>query len=202
MSNYDIQLRHAAAAFTAYDTGALAQTFGLSYDENFLYLNFLSQPQCVCRKTGAVFRKSDGADAGFHVAMTVYDMLTNPHGLPILSGRWCAHKHFNAVRGGTLQGTLELSNEHRALEGKCDALRTACRALGGKETTGGDFSAILPLFDFFPVFLRFYDADEEFAPQLQLLWDAETTKYLRFETTFYTCGAIISALYHKLGISV
>ena len=49
--------------------------------------------------------------AGFHAGMTIFDMLTNPDGLPVLSGQWCAHASLNAVQGGTLKGELGLSPE-------------------------------------------------------------------------------------------
>ena len=189
MNNYDIQLRNAAQAFCAYDTAKLAKKFGLPFDENDIKLNLLGESCQLCRKSGKLFR--DGLDLGFELSMTVYDMLTNPYGKPVLSGQWCAHTHFNAVRGGTLSGKLEVSSQMDFLSGKMDALREVCDKLGAREVHGGDFSAEFPLFDFFPVLLRFYDADEEFAPQLQLLWDANTTRYLRYETTFYAAGAIL-----------
>ena len=194
MNNYETQLHNAASAFCAYDTAKLAQDFGLQFDEEAIYLNVLGKPCRICRKSGSVKRISDDMDVGFNLSMTVYDMLTNPNGKPILSGQWCAHTHFNAVRGGTVSGKLEVATEMPHLCGKIEALRQACFDLGGVQTDSGDFAAILPLFDFFPVLLRFYDADEEFAPQLQLLWDAKTTSYLRYETTFYAAGAVLERI--------
>lgn len=198
MSNYDIQMQNAAAAFAGYDTSALAEQFGLEADENFLYLRFLTRPMRICRKTGQVIDLLSKAAAGFHCSMTVYDMLTNHYGKPILSGQWCSHKSFDAVRGGTLQTRLEIETNFPQLAGKKEVLLAASCKLGGKQIPSGDFAAELPLFDFFPVLVRYYDADEEFLPQLQLLWDANTTRYLRYETTYYASAAIISALLQDL----
>ena len=38
----------------------------------------------------------------------------------------------------------------------------------------GDVSYTIPLFDFFPVMLQFWDGDEEFDPVLKLMWDRRT----------------------------
>ena len=191
MNNYEIQRRTAAKAFAAFDTAALARRFDLKHDDNYIYLNFLATPYCICRKTGLVTEQRTGLDAGFDISMTIYDMLTNPNGMPCLSGQWCSHEHFNAVRGGTLQGKLELHTDMSYLVGRVPLLRKACHELGGVDFPSGDYAAVLPLFDFFPVLLRYYDADEEFPAQLQILWDANTTRYLRYETTFFAAGAIL-----------
>ena len=79
--------------------------------------------------------------------------------------------------------------------GRIDRLRQAVARLGGTPTDGpGDFSAVLPVLPFFPVLLRFWEADEEFPAQLQLLWDRNTCRYLRYETTFYLSGEILRRL--------
>lgn len=135
--------------------------------------------------------------------MTIYDYLTNPMGRPVLSGQWCSHRSFNQVRGGTLQGELGARPDNPAapFSGRLPLLRQACQALGGTPAEGGDFSCILPVLEGFPILLRFWDADEEFAAQLQLMWDRYTTRYLRYETTFYTAGAVYDRLHRLAGLS-
>lgn len=200
MSNYDLQLLSAQRAFLHYDTAQIAQTFALEQDSAFLYVPFLAQRHRIDRKTALVEREEHGIwePAGFHTGMTLFDMLTNADGRPVLSGIWCAHGTLNAVQAGTLRRNLSVDAEAAALAapfaGRLPLLREVCAVLGGKPLPGGDFSCLLPLFPWFPVLLRFYDADEEFPAQLQLLWDRRTTRYLRYETTFFTSQAIIDRL--------
>ena len=52
----------------------------------------------------------------------------------------------------------------------------------------------LPVLPFFPVLLRFWEADDEFSAQLQFLWDRNSMRYLTYETSFYTHGAILDRL--------
>ena len=42
--------------------------------------------------------------------------------------------------------------------------------------------------------LRFWEADDEFPAQLQFLWDRNSMRYLTYETSFYTHGAILDRL--------
>ena len=44
------------------------------------------------------------------------------------------------------------------------------------------------------VLLRFWEADDEFPAQLQFLWDRNSMRYLTYETSFYTHGAILDRL--------
>ena len=197
-NNYELQMQAAARAFLGYDPAELARRFSLRLDEKALDLTVLAAPHRVRLDNGAVERLEAGRwkPAGFQISMTVYDLLTNPNGRPVLAHAWCAHTSFHAVQGGTLSGSLMISPEEsaRPFAGKLPALRHACALLGGTETAGSDFSAVLPAFDCLPVLLRWWEADEEFPAQLQLLWDRNTCLFLRYETTFYLSGAILRRL--------
>ena len=50
----------------------------------------------------------------------------------------------------------------------------------------------------FPVLLQFWEADDEFAPQIRILWDDQTMRYLNFETTYYLQGDLLARLLEKV----
>lgn len=201
--NYAIQLAGAERGFLRYNTEEIADRFSLRRDASAIYVTFLAQELRIDRETARITHVSDGSPAGFNAGMTVFDILTNPNGLPALTGRWCAHGHFNAVQSGTLSGRLGVSDSLAApFAGKRDLLRAACKALGAQPEESGDYACVLPLFPFFPVLLRFWEADEEFPAKLDLLWDERTTRYLRYETTFYTTAAVFDRLYALAGLPV
>ncbi len=197
MGNYDLQLLSAQRGFLRYDMDEIAARFQLNNDASYLYLPFLGRLHRIDRKTALVEVQEAGAwlPAGFNTGMTMFDMLTNPDGIPVLSGQWCAHASLSTVRGGTLQGELALSPELAApFAGKCDQLRRVCESLGATPAEKGDYACVLPLFPWFSVLLRFYEADEDFPAQIMLLWDKYTTRCLRFETTFFTSNEVFSRL--------
>lgn len=200
LTNYDRQLLAAQQGFLTYDMEKIAREFGLACDERYLYVPFLGQMHRIDRETalpqcdvGGCWRAS-----GFHAGMTLFDILTNPYGKPVPSGQWCAHSALNAVRGGTMKNELTLdslpSESAKRFSGNIGRLRQICERLGAIPADKGDYACILPLFPWFSVLLRFWEADEEFPAQLQILWDIRTTRYLRYETTFYTCRAILDRI--------
>ena len=78
--------------------------------------------------------------------------------------------------------------------GRPGALRRACEALGGVPQRVGDVSSLIPLFDFMPVMVQFWDADEEFDAVLKIMWDRNTLDFMHFETTFYAAGHLLRRL--------
>ena len=60
--------------------------------------------------------------------------------------------------------------------------------------TVGDVSSILPVFDFLPVMLQFWDADEEFDAVLKFMWDYNTMDFMHFETIAFATMHLIERL--------
>ena len=61
-------------------------------------------------------------------------------------------------------------------------------------SAAGDVSSLIPLFDFMPVMVQFWDADEEFDAVLKIMWDRNTLDFMHFETTFYAAGHLLRRL--------
>ena len=78
----------------------------------------------------------------------------------------------------------------KAIDADPAAFRRACLSLGGSEVTGGDLCFELKIFPDLPLRLRFWHADEEFPPALDLLWDKNALDFLRYETTWYAAGVL------------
>ena len=134
----------------------------------------------------------------YTVVMTIYDMLC--HGdsptLPPLSGKWTLVGNF-AAAGSSPDANLFAQKYADAFSGKTDALKDACTAIGGEildSIAGADVTARIPAFSFFPVLLQYWEKDEEFPPQVRLLWDDQSMKYLNFETTYYLQGDLLEHL--------
>ena len=75
-----------------------------------------------------------------------------------------------------------------------DAFSAACRELGGIPTAGADIAFLMKVFDFLPLQIRLWRADEEFPASLQLLWDENTLQFVHFETTYYMAAHLLEQL--------
>ena len=59
---------------------------------------------------------------------------------------------------------------------------------------GADLAFSLPFFEDLRIALQFWHGDEEFAPRLRILWDANADQYLKYETMYYAAAVIKSRL--------
>ena len=194
--NYAIQAEEARLRFLTYDQSAML----VPMDDDFLHLRFCGADYRVCRLSGHLFRRvgEDWLPADSHgEVLTVYDYLCDakPGRVPAREAVSMAflggHVHANLA---SAPGSLEL-----AIDRAPDAFRRACEALGGTASPGGDICYDLDLFPDLPVQLRFWHADEDFPPSLDLLWDRNTLQFLRYETTWFAAGVLRGRLREEMG---
>ena len=200
-SNYEKQVDIGRQYFLKYDPEKLAAKFHLSIDESYLYIRYLDMDYRIDRKTAAVEGKVENGYVEcreYTIVMTIYDMLC--HGteqeIPALTGDWKLIGNF-AAAGSSPDANLFAQKYADAFSGKTDALKDACKAIGGEildSIAGADVTARIPAFSFFPVLLQYWEKDEEFPPQVRLLWDDQSMKYLNFETTYYLQGDLLEHL--------
>ena len=192
--NYDITQIRAEEAFLRYDQETMIEKFGLDHDRAYLYIRFLSCTYRVSRTTGCVERLPEQVRAGFNEAMTIFDVLCESKPDCRLSGEFVRVNDLDGVPKTTYLGSSLFDGSAKVFTHRTSALRAACERLGGTPGTVGDVSCQLPMFDFLPVTLQFWDADDEFDPVLKIMWDRRTLDFMRYETTWYAAGHLISRL--------
>ncbi|MDE7245935.1 MAG: DUF3786 domain-containing protein [Oscillospiraceae bacterium] len=200
MSNYEITKRQMARAFAQYDQEKMAQKFHLDGDKDYLYIRCLNRTYQIRRTDGTVTWEENGIvrEAGFNETMTFYDLLCNAKDGCSLSGEFTAIGNLvnaanNPGSGGSLTARQTRLFDHRETE-----LSRACEQLGGVPCGKGDVAYRLPLFDFMPVILQFWNSDDEFPASLQVLWDKNTTDFMHFETVWYALGHLLDRLQELL----
>jgi len=206
VSNYDLQVDIGRRIFLQYDQALLIRKYSLQADARWIYLTYLNTPCRISRTDGQIDELHDGGWAecrNFGTVMTVYDLLCHHEGecAPVLSGQWCAVGNF-VVTGVTDTGTFT-KKMAALLDGHTEELKAACEKLGGtfeKRMAGADITCRIPVTDFFPVLLQFWEGDEEFPPKLMLLWDKNAMQFLHFETTFYLQGDLLERLRREVDI--
>lgn len=198
--NYRIQVEKAQAYFLRYDQNVLIEKFCLEHDEDYFYMTMLAAPYRLNRKTGDLSRRVGEAwqDANSHSeVMTLLDLLCDSRPDRGLSHRWKNMQDFGLMFHQNL--LEEKDSQAQFFQDHAEAFRSACIALGGKPLPHGDISYAIPLFDGLPMALQLWLGDEEFAPRLRMLWDANATQYLKYETMYFARGLLFARLREEMG---
>ena len=193
-SNYDLTRDRVEHEFLKYDQDTMIKKFRLGHDAAFLYLCFLACDYRIDRKTGRIERLPEGVHAGFNETMTIFDVLCGSKPDCRLCGEFVRVNDLDGVTRTAYLGGSLFDGSAKAFTHRTEALKAACERLGGTAGTVGDVSYQIPLFDFFPVMLQFWDADEEFDAVLKIMWDRKTLDFMRYETTWYAAGHLLERL--------
>ena len=193
MTNYDRMQEDARRLFLTLDFDAGCRRVGLTPTADGVRLRAFGETCFVRREDGTVLDGS-GKKAPFGYAMSVYDVLGRTGETPRLSGRFVPTSALHGIMGSNSVHEDLGKNSGVFFDGKSGALREACIRRGGTPGTKGDVSFVLPVFDFFPVELRFWEADDEFPAMLQWFWDANALRFAHYETLWYMSGQLLERL--------
>ena len=191
--NYKIQMEQAKKLFLTYDQQELINRCCLTYDADFFYFRFLASDYRLHRHTGDLQRLCDGqwTDGNtFGEVMTVLDWLCDSRADRYITGRWV--NIVNVGHSFHTQLQEEKDDPYAAyFDRDPKGFAAACEALDGIPGPGGDVSYAIELVDGLRILVQLWHGDEEFAPRLRLLWDENTTLYIRYETTWYAVPLLL-----------
>jgi len=193
--NYQIQLQQAKRHFLSYDQQELIRRCGLRHDEKYLYTKLLSQEYRICCANGDMERLCNGTwvDANtFHEVMTILDWLCDSREDRYITGRWINLVNHNHYFHRDLQEKPDPDAEE--FSKRPASFAAACEALQGRKMPGGDISYAIELLDGLQILVQLWHGDDEFPSRLCFLWDENTERYLRYETTWYALGLLVKRL--------
>ena len=194
-SNYDQVIENWRLKFLEMDQEELIRKFQLEADEEFLYIIYCSKRFRIDRKNG--FITEDGKSPGFDTVMNIYNTFYYSAAHPVASGNLVAFRQvkrvypFEAAYRRTIIFRLQ-----ELFAGKTEELRKACEALGGTLLPQGDVGYVLPVFPFLNIAVLFWDKDEEFEAQANMLFDSEITEFMHEENV--VCVAADAVYYLTL----
>ena len=187
--NYALQAESARIRFLTYDQCAMP----VEKDADFLHLPFCGVPYRISRADGHIFRFENSrwvpADSHGEV-LTIFDYLCDAKPHHRAAGEFVSL----ASLGNHVHTSLNIHSGdlEKAIDAAPATFCRSCEILGGIPAEGGDLCFDLKLFPDLPVRLRFWHADDEFPPVLDLLWDRSATDFLRYETLWYAAGVLRS----------
>ena len=152
-------------------------------------------------RTGAV-EAADGGDVRRNAALNVYTLLNYCRDDAANTGRWVPFRDVPgagpfapAFQKGVLQPFAA------TFAGKADALRRAAAALGGTPLPGSDAGFTLRAFDCIPMQFLFWDCDDEFPAQGNILFDYGVTGFIHVESTVTLASEGLARLAEAAGLA-
>lgn len=198
--NYAETKNRMRSQFLDYGQGDMIRKFSLAATEKHIFITFIGRDYRVSRTTGDVEWSEDGFltshDAGFNEAMTIYDVLCCSKPDCRLSGDYASSVNLPGTgHTGWKTGSGLVCNRYSdAFNSAPEALARACRQLGGVPEGRGDVAFRIPIFPFLPVRFSFWLRDEDFPPEIKVLWDTGALSFLHFETLWYAEGHLMTRL--------
>lgn len=185
-SNYEIMKNQMSVEFLKYDQDKMIRKFSLPYDEKYIYIRFVERDYRINRLTGTVTWTEDNfsteTEADYNEAMTIYDVLCYSKENCTLSGSFCPTNMLEGVVHNMGGSSSFFQQDADALSGKTELLARALEKLGRKVDLKGDVAAIINVFDFLPVVVQYWDADEDFSAVLKFMVDENIQDFMHFET--------------------
>jgi len=198
--NYARQAEQARVRFLTYDQQALIDKLGLKSDNQFLYVHLLSLPYRISRSTGCMesFRDGSWRDSNsYEEVMTLLDLVCDSREDRWLSCRWKNMRDFGLMFH---QNLLENARDPWAQRFQKDpeGFRRACLSLGGRPLPNGDIAYAMELFDGLCIAVQLWFGDEEFPPNLRILWDENALMYLKYETMYFAKGLLFQRIREEM----
>ena len=198
-SNYEQVIENWRRKFLEMDQVALIRKFDLEADDEALYITYFSRKLRIDRKNGVI--TDQGVRPGFDTVMNIYNTFYYAAEHPVASGNLVAFRQvkrvypFEAAYRRTIIFRLQ-----KTFSGKTAELKKACEILGGTPLPQGDVGYVLPVFPFLNIAVLFWDKDEEFDAQANMLFNSEITEFMHEENVVCVAADAVYYLTRAAGL--
>lgn len=202
MDNYKAVRENWQRIFARMDHAELKKRFGLREDENCLYISYFQEEYGLDKRTGEmIFLPDREQEISFNTAMVIYNLFYYSRPGASVQGTFVPFRQVKraAPFEAAYQRTI-LEPLARTLDGHGEELRQACEALKGQPIPQGDVGYVIHAFPWMPLTIVFWDGDEEFPAQANILFDADITEFLHEETVVCVASDFARQLAQKAGL--
>ena len=114
------------------------------------------------------------------------------------SGTFCQTNMLrNTVQSANLGGNFFQKTADQ-LAGNVQKLEKALYKIGRKADMKGDVAAYVNAFDFLPMVVQFWDADEEFPALIKFMVDENIQDFMHFETVMFMLGHVAGRILEEM----
>lgn len=202
LSNYDKVIETWRKKFLEMDHEALIRKFHLEADEEALYITYFSHKMRIDRKSGKItLCEQPDKELTFNTVITIYNLFHYAIENPVASGKLVPFREVKRVYPfeAAYKKTI-LSEFQNTFSGHVEELISACEKLNGEKMKQGDAGYILPVFPFFNIAVLFWDGDEEFDAQANMLFDSNITDFLHEENVVSVAADAVYYLTEAAGL--
>lgn len=201
-SNYDKVIEEWRLRFLKMDQEALIEKFQLESDEMAVYLTYFNHKMRIDRFTGVItYLEEPQKIAGFNTCMDIYNLFHYSIDIPVASGILVPFRQvkrvypFEEAYKRTVLKTLQ-----ETFSGHVEELKKACEKLGGKPLPQGDAGYQLSVYPFLDIAVYFWDGDDEFEAQANMLFDSNITDFLHEENVVCVAADAVYYLTEAAGL--
>lgn len=200
MSNYERQCEQWRLAFLSMDQDALLRKLPeLEAGGDQLRLWHFGRRFAVDRESGVIRCLSDDRPVSYGVQMNIYTLFHYCTPGARLTGEWVPFRdlrHASPFAPAFQRGTVDALAA--AFSGHGELLPAAAERLRGVRLTANSFQ--LPAFACIPMRLSFWDGDDEFPAQANLLFDRSAPDFIHVESVVTIASEGIRQLTEAAGL--
>lgn len=109
-------------------------------------------------------------------------------------------KSLSSIQGGSMSvGSGLFQDTEKLFDHRERELAAACEKLNGTKWGKGDVAYQLPMFDFMPIGIQFWNSDEDFPASLQWFVDKNMVDYMHFETVWFALSHLLRRIKEEMG---
>ena len=200
-SNYDAVCDHWSAEFCKWDQERMMNNLHFTrWNQHTLHLQYLGDTYELCRQTGAISNLTrSNAVLSFNTKMALYHILYYAKKNPVNANIWIPFR--DVKRAGPYDGAFQrtiLRPFADAFSGKLEQLVSIGTQLGFTRVSSADVSFQIELFPCVPIQFLFWDGDDEFPANFNILFDQNITDFTHEETVVCMASDAVTLFYDKL----
>lgn len=200
--NYQALMDKWQSIIAGMDLRLFKERYQMEEDEAFWYLIYFHQKYAIDKRTAKIHLVGqEEHEMGFNELMCIYHMFyyckedagTSGNFVPFRLVKRAAP--FEAAYQRTILHPLQ-----EVFDGHAAELKKACEALGGTPIRQGDVGYQIMAACGIPLIITFWDGDDEFPAQANILFDDNITSYLHEETVVSLAAELARRLTEEAGI--
>lgn len=202
VSNYDRLCEEWRQKFLQMDTAALVRRLpGIKDEGDRLTMLYFGREYAVQKSDGVIVPPKGDGPVSNTTKLNFYNLFWYSKETAFFRNRWVPFR--DVKNAGPFAPAFQrnvLEPFARAFSGRTAQLLEAARQLGAQRIKQGDAGFVLHAFACIPMQFLFWDGDEEFPAQANILFDYSVTDYIHEESTVSLATDGITFLMEAAGV--